>query len=85
MNRLGNQRMAKVYPLLKRHVAHFQPVCTLLEGAIYRPLQTGTRLHINPPKLGSTGSLQEKIEAAVDNDEPAGETAGGEEGRMEVD
>ena len=69
--------MAYVYPLLKQHVDCFQPVCALLELYVYNPIRNGTRIRIHPPSVASTGSLQEKIVAAVGDED--GEAATVEE------
>jgi hypothetical protein len=61
--------MARVYPLLKRHVACFQPVCDLLEEYLYNPIQEGTALPIHALKLGVSGSLIEKITEALEDED----------------
>jgi hypothetical protein len=66
LNRWGNQRMGHVYPLLKKHVGPAQAVCQLLETHILDPMMAGEPLQINPPRAGRSGTLESKIQAAVE-------------------
>ena len=65
--------MALVYPMLRRHVACFQPVCTLLEEQVYNPIMAGRALHLGKINQSTRGSLMEKIERAVIPPQPAEE------------
>jgi hypothetical protein len=66
LNRLGNQRMAQIYPLLRQCVPYFRTVCQLLEEHIYKLMQTDERLRMIAPKLSGMRSLQkEEITDAI--------------------
>ena len=57
--------MAFVYPMLRRHIACFQTVCTLLEEHVYNPIMTGRALHLGKIDQSTSGSLMQKIEGAM--------------------
>jgi hypothetical protein len=57
--------MAFVYPMLRRHIACFQTVCTLLEEHVYNPIMAGRALHLGKIDQSISGSLMQKIEGAV--------------------
>ena len=82
LNRLGNQRMAQVYPLLRQCVPYFRTVCQLLEEHVYKPMQAGERLGMVALKLSGMGSLQKRIEDAAQeaNEQAARETTSNDGG-----
>ena len=60
LHRLGQQRMAEVYPILGQLVTSLRPLCKFIEQEIYQPMLAGEKLRIKD--LKARGSLEETLQ-----------------------